>query len=558
MKKKMIMLLMALLISAGFFGINAKEAEAASNIAVGTCGPKLDWWLTQEGVLYIEGEGAMDHWDFGDYPSWYSYNDQIEKVVVKKGVTEIGIVAFCDVNDPDNLGYRNLKSVSLPNTITRIRSNAFDECVNLETINFPSSLKYIDYAAFQECKSLKKVTFPSGLKEIGRCSFQESGLTSVIIPASVQKTSEDDTHSSFENCDSLVTATINGTGVEFEDFLDCDNLETVKMGSKVKFIGRNAFEGCEKLKNITIGSNVKYIQGDAFSGCVSLEEIFIPHSVEELGRENGGHGAFENCTSLKKIVIGTGMKSIYDNSFRGSTSIKEIYFCGDLPEFLGTETFPGVVATAYYPRGNKTWKPSKLSNQGGQIDWVEWDVPITYSKPVINSIINKSNGIKITWEKVAKADGYYLYRKAADGEWSSPIKVSGTTYTDKKATVNGRKYQYKIKAYDGDVTSSVSAVKTKYYVKRTAPKTLTTQSGGKITVKWEKNSVASGYQIRYSKKSDFSSYTTKSVGKSITSKKLTGLKKSTKYYVKMRAYKTVNGVKHYSAWSSVKSIKTKK
>jgi hypothetical protein len=51
---------------------------------------------------------------------------------------------------------------------------------------------------------------------------------------------------------------------------------------------------------------------------------------------------------------------------------------------------------------------------------------------------------------------------------------------------------------------------------------------------------------------------TKLVAKSgTTSLKLTGLKAKTKYYVQIRTYKTVNGVKFYSAWSAKKSMKTK-
>ena len=42
-----------------------------------------------------------------------------------------------------------------------------------------------------------------------------------------------------------------------------------------------------------------------------------------------------------------------------------------------------------------------------------------------------------------------------------------------------------------------------------------------------------------------------------TSWKVTGLSGKRKYYVQVRTYKTVSGVKYYSAWSSTKSVKTK-
>ena len=44
-------------------------------------------------------------------------------------------------------------------------------------------------------------------------------------------------------------------------------------------------------------------------------------------------------------------------------------------------------------------------------------------------------------------------------------------------------------------------------------------------------------------------------GRSTVSKKVTGLSKGKTYYVRVRAYKTVNGVKVYGAYSGVKKVK---
>ena len=77
-----------------------------------------------------------------------------------------------------------------------------------------------------------------------------------------------------------------------------------------------------------------------------------------------------------------------------------------------------------------------------------------------------------------------------------------------------------------------------------------------FTVKWKKKSGITGYQIQYSTNSKF-----KKGNKSIkiknaktVSKKITKLKVTKKYYVRIRTYKG----KKYSKWSKVKSIKTPK
>lgn len=81
---------------------------------------------------------------------------------------------------------------------------------------------------------------------------------------------------------------------------------------------------------------------------------------------------------------------------------------------------------------------------------------------------------------------------------------------------------------------------------------------GGFTVKWtKKTKQVSGYQIRWSTKANFSTYGTKSVaGCGKVSATVKGLSDAA-YYVKVRTYKTVNGVKYYSGWTSAWKATTK-
>lgn len=94
---------------------------------------------------------------------------------------------------------------------------------------------------------------------------------------------------------------------------------------------------------------------------------------------------------------------------------------------------------------------------------------------------------------------------------------------------------------------------------------LTKVTGGKkqFTAKWDKRTAqTSGYQIRYSTSSKMKNAVTKtSANTSKTSMTVSRLKAKTKYYVKVRTYKTVKinntPTKFYSSWSEVKSVKTR-
>ena len=99
----------------------------------------------------------------------------------------------------------------------------------------------------------------------------------------------------------------------------------------------------------------------------------------------------------------------------------------------------------------------------------------------------------------------------------------------------------------------------------------TAKSGsGKLKVTWKKAAIntdyvtkrsgktaaVSGYQIACATDEKFSKNVVKTTvsGKRL-SKTVTGLKKGKTYYVKVRAYKTVNGKKIYGQYSNVKTQK---
>ena len=73
-----------------------------------------------------------------------------------------------------------------------------------------------------------------------------------------------------------------------------------------------------------------------------------------------------------------------------------------------------------------------------------------------------------------------------------------------------------------------------------------------ITVKWAKQAAAtSGYQVQYSTSKSFKSKKSATVkGAKSCVKVIKGLKSGKKYYVRVRSYKTVNGKKVYSKWST--------
>ena len=79
----------------------------------------------------------------------------------------------------------------------------------------------------------------------------------------------------------------------------------------------------------------------------------------------------------------------------------------------------------------------------------------------------------------------------------------------------------------------------------------------KVTVSKKENQV-SGYQIQGSSSKKFkSAKTVTRKGYKSTSYTFKGLKSTKTYYFRVRTFKSVNGKRYYSAWSSYKAKKTK-
>lgn len=176
-------------------------------------------------------------------------------------------------------------------------------------------------------------------------------------------------------------------------------------------------------------------------------------------------------------------------------------------------------------------------------------------KVTISSTLSADyNAVKITWKKADYAKKYEVYRAtSSNGTYKKVKTTTSRSYTDSGLTT-GKKYYYKVRAINGTAKGSYSSWKSAVPVLNgiksfEAEKTALTS----IKLTWGKVNGAQKYEIyrATSKNGTYKKiYTTKST--SYTDKNL-ATKKT--YYYKVRAYRVVNDVKKYSAYTSVKSVR---
>ena len=142
--------------------------------------------------------------------------------------------------------------------------------------------------------------------------------------------------------------------------------------------------------------------------------------------------------------------------------------------------------------------------------------------------------------------------------YSSSDKKIATVAKDGKITVRGTgivRITVKVAETD-DCLGAQTTVKLTVAPKKTVLSGAVSKKRGQISVKWKKDSKATGYQVSVSRDKSFKKGTvTKNVKGS--SKTFTKLKKGKKYYVKVRSYKTSEGKKIYGNYSRVKTVKVK-
>lgn len=141
-------------------------------------------------------------------------------------------------------------------------------------------------------------------------------------------------------------------------------------------------------------------------------------------------------------------------------------------------------------------------------------------------------------------------------------KASYTTSNRSIATVNtkGRITPKKAGYAEITVTDTTGTRVIRLYVVPKKAKLIYALSTKKksLSVKWKKDKTVSGYEVEYSVKKNFKNSVKVDVPKNKkTSVKIKNLKSKKKYYVRVKGYIVIDGVKYYGAASEKKRIKTR-
>ena len=473
------------------------------------------------------------------------YNGSESKVVIPdkidgKKVTGIGDYAFESCT--------NLTSITIPDSVTNIGEYAFQSCSNLTSVTIPDSVTNIGQRAFLFCKSLKYITIPESVQDIGEYAFygckslekinaaagNENYVSVNGILFSKDKTkivcypaNKNDTSYSIPSSVKVV-----GSGA----FRDCSHLKSITIPNSVTTMEHHAFSNCTSLTSISIPDGIKTIEMGTFDYCKSLTSVRIPDSVTEIG-----HSAFYCCDNLKSITIPRSVTEILSYAL-GLIGLEDRIDGFKIYCYSGTEA-------EYYAKGEK-------------FNYVLLDKLPTLAK--VNGVKlggRAADALRINWTKNANADGY-IVEMYQGNKWVRVAKITNnSTTTFRKAGIKaGTVYKFRVKAYKmyditadyGEYSATVTA--------RTNPSVIKgAKLGGRaadaLRINWTKNTSADGYIAEMYQGNKWVRIA-KITNNNTTTFRKAGLKASTVYKFRVRAYKMSGSTALYGNYSATVTART--
>ena len=223
-------------------------------------------------------------------------------ITIPDGVTMIGENAF------ENLV--TLKSLYIPDSVSEIGDFAFNGCRNLSSLRLPEGGLTLGRKALGLCPSLKELHIPRGLKYVDDEAFCAAGP--------FERITCDPENPRFMVADGLlITKEWQEDGYKYrggELITARAGISRLSLPKDITSVAPGCFEGNATLEEVVFerDSVLHYIGRDAFKGCIALREVRLPETVYTID-----DGAFSGCSSLASVEMPGHIERIGSFAFHG-------------------------------------------------------------------------------------------------------------------------------------------------------------------------------------------------------------------------------------------------
>lgn len=229
-------------------------------------------------------------------------NRSLVTVKLPESMTELGENIFDDC--------KALRGVKLPEGVAHIEGAAFQGCNILEKLNFPAKLTSVGDNAFRSCLSLELDNLPNSLLYVGREAFCDVPLKALKLDRKVEMGA-----GAFSNTPiTEIEMTTPCDSIREGTFRDCPNLTKITIGEGLKYIGYSAFSN-SPVKEANLPSTLRDISSYAFLGyssyCPFINDIQPENHIRYIGK------VAYLCVDrdLEEYTIKEGTVTLADNLF---------------------------------------------------------------------------------------------------------------------------------------------------------------------------------------------------------------------------------------------------
>ncbi len=244
----------------------------------------IDFWDDDETINYVHDDEYPEGWVAVRYVKGGVSDLTVPSTVTYDGTTYL--VKIIELG-----GQHDLVNVTLSDGIEEIGIGyGFWHCENLKSVSIPDSVTTIGCDAFNGCHSLYSLYLPDSVTTIEGGALGDSGLTYVRLPE----------NESF-------------TELPEDLFKDCQYLSYVAIPSNITSIGKSCFVGCDRLQQIVIPENVKHIGEYAFDDCRSLTFIDLRCDETTVFEHNSLYGSSVLDGSMVKVRTSLSRDLLYND-----------------------------------------------------------------------------------------------------------------------------------------------------------------------------------------------------------------------------------------------------
>lgn len=238
----------------------------------------------------------------------------------------------------DGFNYTKITNIHFPSTLEEIGSCAFEHCSNLMCeLSLPESLKRIESYAFNGSEITGNLVLPESLQYIGRAAFQEAKLSgSLVIPRQITKIES----WAFSSSDFNGTLTLPEGLKEIEEyaFYYTGFKGELVLPKTLQKIGKCAFSYNSFNGNLVLPAELVSLGERAFEhnwrlgGIIEFPEniIAVPQSL------------FVGCTGIEGIRLHKDVEAISSMAFGGCYGITSITSEAKNPPIISPASFEGV------------------------------------------------------------------------------------------------------------------------------------------------------------------------------------------------------------------------